>query len=222
MASCCGEYVGNVAEVQNDINTNKIYGSTGDVAKQISATYGCSPVAVGSMGKTGDAGCSYVSVFQNMDHADHQYAANCVPSAVCKEDVVGMTKGLIATYGVVLQILQQNLGSLAYIGEGTSTSCYEGMNKINQGQLHDVLVTEPVKLGSITIGHTTKIDIEGMKKLGVKDTLSNCKDDSEVAYLFIHNNLYWSKDQSNVNLQDFEKFKAKKAEEKKELKEKKE
>ena len=32
-----------------------------------------------------------------------------------QDDVVGMTKGKIATYGVVERILQQNLGSLAHL-----------------------------------------------------------------------------------------------------------
>ena len=48
---------------------------------------------------------------------------------------MGMTKGMVATYGVVLQILQGNLGSLAWIGEGPTESCFAGMNKINMGQV---------------------------------------------------------------------------------------
>ena len=95
------------------------------------------------------AGCNYFSVFENGAHADHEYAANCVPATTCKENVVGMTQGMIALYGVVMQILQQNLGSLAWIGEGDMASCYAGMNKANMGSLDDIIAHKPIKIGPI-------------------------------------------------------------------------
>ena len=166
-------------EMQNSINTNEIYGSTKDVVKSF-AESGCSPVATKDMEKMGTAGCNYISVFENENHADHEYAANCVPAQVCMNDVVGMTKGLVATYGVVLQILQGNLGQLAYIGEGPTGDCYEGMNKINLGQVKDVLVEKPIKVGPITIGKKEELEFGGMAKLGLDKSLSKCKDGQPV------------------------------------------
>ena len=161
--------------IQEGINTNKIYGSTKDVAKQIFEESGCEAVSEEDMEKMGTAGCNYVSVFKNQLHAEHEYAANCVPAQVCKQDVVGMTKGLVATYGVVLQILQGNLGQLAYIGEGPTEDCMEGMNKINEGKLKDVLVEKPIKFGPIVIGKKEELEFGGMLRLGIEQSLSNCQ-----------------------------------------------
>ena len=85
------------------------------------------------MKKPGDEDCQYVMVFEDTTAPINELAANCVPATICAEDVVGMTKGKIATYGVVLQILQQNLGSLVWIGEGTHEECYSRMNEAFHG-----------------------------------------------------------------------------------------
>ncbi|CAE7457149.1 unnamed protein product, partial [Symbiodinium sp. CCMP2456] len=126
---------------------------------------------------------------------------------------------MIALYGVVMQILQQNLGSLAWIGEGDMASCLAGMNTANMGTLDDVIVHKPIKIGPIQVGTEKVLEFEGMKKLGATETLSKCKDDSSVGYLFIHKNLYWQNDKSAIDLEAFSKFKAdqdlKKAEAKK-------
>ena len=135
------------------------------------------------MKKTGEPGCTYFSIFENEDHAENTYAANCVPATVCKEDVVGMTKGLVATYGVVMQILQPNLGSLAWIGEGTTQDCYAGMNKINEGRLDEVMVKTPIKVGPIVLGFEEKLSFEGLNKVSAMDSLKQCKDCSRVVGL---------------------------------------
>ncbi|CAE7468720.1 unnamed protein product [Symbiodinium natans] len=207
---------GAAPEVQTDINTNAVYGSTADLAETLFKRSGCSPIGSDSMQKTGEQGCIYFSIFENQNHAEHEFAANCVPATVCKEDVVGMTKGMVATYGVVLQILQGNLGSLAWIGEGPTESCFAGMNKINMGQVDEVMVKSPIKLGPIVLGYEEKLSIEGMEKLKAAESLSKCKDDSSVGYLFIHKNQYWSGEKSATDLEAFTKMKQEKEEQKKE------
>ena len=44
-----------------------------------------------------------------------------------------------------MQILQQNLGTLAWIGEGDMASCYAGMNKANMGSLDDIIAHKPIQ-----------------------------------------------------------------------------
>ena len=136
------------------------------------------------------------------------FAANCVPATTCKEDVVGMTKGLVATYGVVLQILQQNLGSLYWLGEGKAADCYQAMNQINMGQPEDMLKTKPdlVILGHV-VNYKTVLEVPGMKKLGAADSLKSCKDDPTTHYLFVHKNLYWSGGKDALDLGSFSDYK---------------
>jgi len=222
MGSCCGDYAGSAQDIQSSINTNELYGKTEEVAGTVFKDFGCTPVVGDSMMSNATAGCNYFSVFENGAHADHEYAANCVPATTCKENVVGMTQGMIALYGVVMQILQQNLGSLAWIGEGDMASCYEGMNKANMGSLDDIIAHKPIKIGPIQVGTEKVLEFEGMKKLGATETLSKCKDDSSVGYLFIHKNLYWQNDKSTVDLEAFSKFKAEQTEKKAEAKKQKE
>ena len=171
-----GDPAGAAEQVQSSINTNELYGKTEEIAGSIFKDSGCTPVVGDSMKSNATAGCNYFSVFENTAHADHEYAANCVPATTCKENVVGMTQGMIALYGVVMQILQQNLGSLAWIGEGDMASCYAGMNKANMGSLDDIIVHKPIKIGPIQIGTEKVLEFEGMKKLGATETLSKCKD----------------------------------------------
>ncbi|CAE7227102.1 CHLP [Symbiodinium natans] len=211
MGSCCGENEGAAMEIQNGINTNAIYGPTDELAKTIFEENGCSPVAEKDMNQMGKAGCSYFSIFENVAHADHDYAANCVPGLVCSADVVGMTKGLIATYGVVMQILQPNLGSLANIFTGPIDKCYDGMNKLNAGELEHSFVTTPI-MGpfNIKLGETTKMVVEGMSHVGALDSLKNCQNATDVGYLFVHKNLYWSHKKDAVDLEGFSEYKASK------------
>lgn len=218
MGSCCGDYTGAAEQVQSSINTNELYGKTEEIAGSIFKDSGCTPVVGDSMKSNATAGCNYFSVFENTAHADHEYAANCVPATTCKENVVGMTQGMIALYGVVMQILQQNLGSLAWIGEGDMASCYAGMNKANMGSMDEIIVHKPIKIGPIQIGTEKVLEFEGMKKLGATETLSKCKDDGSVGYLFIHKNLYWQNDKSSIDLEAFQKFKADQQEKKAEAK----
>ena len=154
------------------------------------------------------ADCDYFYVFENNAHAKHDFAANCVPAAICKDDVVGMTKGLVATYGVVLQILQGNLGSLYWLGEGELSECYKGMNQINLGQIDDLFVTKPgIVIAGHVLTHETVMEVPGMKKLSALESLSNCKNDTNVGYLYVHKNLYWSQHKKAVDLEGFTKFK---------------
>ncbi|CAE7468728.1 CHLP [Symbiodinium natans] len=212
MGSCCDENQGAAMEVQNGINTNTLYGPTDELAKTIFKDTGCSPVAEKNMNKMGTAGCTYFSIFQNTAHADHEFAANCVPGVVCSADVVGMTKGLIATYGVVMQILQPNLGSLANIYSGPIDKCFAGMNKLNEGNLKDSLVTTPI-MGpfNLKLGETTKLVVEGMGHVGALDSLKTCQNTSDVGYLFVHKNLYWSQTEDAVDLEAFSEYKTSKA-----------
>ena len=131
-----------------------------------------------------------------------------MPATTCKEDVVGMTKGLVATYGVVLQILQQNLGSLYWLGEGKAADCYQAMNQINMGQPEDMLKTKPdlVILGHV-VNYKTVLEVPGMKKLGAADSLKSCKDDPTTHYLFVHKNLYWSGGKDALDLDSFSEYK---------------
>ena len=161
-----------------------------------------------SLDATVSVDCNYFFVFKNKAHAEHDYAANCVPAAVCKDDVVGMTKGLVGTYGVVLQILQGNLGSLYWLGEGQLNECYKAMHQINTGKIEDLFVTKPgLVIAGHVLTHDTVMEIPGMTKLGVKESLSSCKDDGSVGYLFVHKNLYWSNKKDEVDLGEFTKFK---------------
>ncbi|CAE7242751.1 unnamed protein product [Symbiodinium pilosum] len=129
LGACCDQHIGR-AVVQTSINSNALYGSTAEIAKTVFKSSDCTPVTKADWDGKAEADCSYVAIFSNTEFADNEYAANCVPAQVCKDDVVGMTKGLIATYGVALQIMQQNLGSLVHLSEGPILKCYEGQNQI--------------------------------------------------------------------------------------------
>jgi len=215
LGSCCGESKGQAFQVAQSVNTNNIYGSTIDVAKGIFDKTNCSHVDSQSLDATVSVDCNYFFVFKNKAHAEHDYAANCVPAAVCKDDVVGMTKGLVGTYGVVLQILQGNLGSLYWLGEGQLNECYKAMHQINTGKIEDLFVTKPgLVIAGHVLTHDTVMEIPGMTKLGVKESLSSCKDDGSVGYLFVHKNLYWSNKKDEVDLGEFTKFKQEKEKQK--------
>ena len=161
-----------------------------------------------SMKAMGNADCNYYYIFKNSEHAEHDFAANCVPSSVCKEDVVGMTKGMVATYGLVLQILQGNLGSLHWIGQGPTADCYAAMNKINEGQIKDLFVKKPgLVIGGHVITHKTVMEVPGMQKVDAGQSLKKCSEDPSVGYLYVHKNLYWSGTKDSVDLEGFSKFK---------------
>ncbi|CAE7340824.1 CHLP [Symbiodinium natans] len=212
MGSCCDENRGSALEIQTGINTNTFYGPTDELAKTIFKDHGCRPVAEKNMNKMGTAGCTYFSIFQNSAHADNEFAANCVPGLVCSADVVGMTKGKIAFYGVVMQILQPNLGTLANIYSGPIDKCYAGMNLLNSGDLKDSFVKEPI-MGpfNIKLGETTKLVVDGMSHVGALDSLQSCQNTSDIGYLFVHKNLYWSSQKDTVDLGAFTEYKASKA-----------
>mmetsp|Transcript_63216 Transcript_63216/g.148465 ORF Transcript_63216/g.148465 Transcript_63216/m.148465 type:complete len:324 (-) Transcript_63216:269-1240(-) len=211
--SCCGDYSDASTDFQMQVNTNQIAGSTKDVEKQIFGLKGCSKVE--KMDSFGSKGCNYFFVFENKDYVENTYAANCVPATTCNQDVVGMTKGMIATYGVVLQILQPNLGDLSLISSGPTDACYKAMNKINMGNIKDLTVMEPIKLGPITVGHKEKFVVDGMDKVDTVGSLGKCADKDDIGYLYIHKNLYWSQDKGAVDIASFVKAEEEKSEAKK-------
>ena len=102
LGECCGQHTRSAVDVQTSINSNSLYGSTKEIAKKVFNSSGCTPTTESDREQQPKADCTYVAVFANAEFADNTYAANCVPAQVCKDDVMG--KGLIATYGVVLQL----------------------------------------------------------------------------------------------------------------------
>ena len=65
-----------------------VYGSSGEVEKDIFSRTSCRKIgAVTAKEKEsfGKPTCSYFYIFQNQLHADHEFAANCVPSTICKD-----------------------------------------------------------------------------------------------------------------------------------------
>ena len=122
LGECCAD-PGEASEVSEAINSNQVYGNVKEVDKEIFKVGNtqCRQMRESEQKNPANKACSYFFVFENTKHADHGYAANCVPAQMCKDDVVGMTKGKVATYGVVMQILQQNLGALKHPGRSFGT-----------------------------------------------------------------------------------------------------
>ena len=120
---------GDALLAQTAVNTNDIYGATADVLEaQLNQETGCHVVK--DYSKNGDPDCQYVMVFEDKIAPLNQLAANCVPATICEPDVVGMTKGKIATYGVVMQVLQKNLGQLIWLGQGDPATCLQRMTEV--------------------------------------------------------------------------------------------
>jgi len=229
IGECCGDQQSEADVVRNAINTNDVYGSSGEVEKDIFSRTSCRKIgAVTAKEKEsfGKPTCSYFYIFQNQLHADHEFAANCVPSTICKEDVVGMTEGKVATYGVVMQILQQNLGKLQGIWKGPMDACMHGMTRVNRGDLSGLWKTERIiKLGgelnfiaaALTGGKSEALkrtlDFDGMAPVPAVKSFNKCSNDANIGYLFVHKNLYWAGHQSTIDLDSFTKFKEKKAKE---------
>ncbi|CAE7259615.1 unnamed protein product [Symbiodinium sp. CCMP2456] len=207
LGACCGEQRPKALEVETSINSNTLYGSTKEVAEVLFNASACVPVPETDRGQQAKAGCAYVAIFANTEFADNEFAANCVPAQVCKDDVLGKTKGLIATYGVLLQTMQENLGSLVYLSEGPISKCYEGRDKINLGKLQSLLQEKEIRLedevGSV-LGSEMVMEIPGMESLGSQDSLLPCKDDPSIGYLYVHRNRYWSSEKQAVDLAAFE------------------
>jgi len=214
VGECCGDYSGAAADVDQSINTNTLYGSLQSVTHKVFHESGCSAITEEKFDAHGKSGCKYFFIFANAAHAEHAFAANCVPAQVCKDNVVGMTQGKIFTYGAVLQILQQNLGDLEWLGVGNTSSCYEGMHKINGGHIQDLFKQVKIKgLGLLDLLDLSKeeLHIPGMEKVTVEESFGDCQDDPQIGYLFIHKNLYWSGDKSAVDLEAFTKMREEKA-----------
>jgi len=216
LGECCAD-PGEASEVSDAINSNQVYGKTKEVDKEIFkvGSTACRQMREFEQKNQANKACSYFFVFENTKHADHGYAANCVPAQMCKDDVVGMTKGKVATYGVVMQILQQNLGGLKYIGKGPLGKCLEGMTAINEGKLQGLMKEERiVKLGGLNVmadiasgGKSAAMkktfEFDGMEKIPAVKSFNKCVDDASVGYLFVFGNKYWSGDKSDVDLGGF-------------------
>mmetsp|Transcript_8203 Transcript_8203/g.14349 ORF Transcript_8203/g.14349 Transcript_8203/m.14349 type:complete len:101 (+) Transcript_8203:32-334(+) len=89
------------------------------------------------------------------------------------------------------------------------------MNKINRGNIGDLIEMEPIKLGALTIGHKKKFVVEGMDKVDTASSLGKCADSNEIGYLYVHKNLYWSKEKKAVDIPAYVEARAEKAEAKK-------
>jgi len=208
--SCCAQFSGNAQRMSQEILINRIYGST-DIMKKTIKAYDCGVVSGEDMQMRANASCSYLWVFANKDQPKNVFAANCVPASVCAGDVVGMTKGKIATYGVVLQVLQENLGGLDFLGEGPKEACYDAMTKVNVGNFSSLREEKTHKFGSIVLYKSTEWNVTGMKKLTTLTSLGDCKADSpETGYLFIHKNKYWDAKKGALDLEGYLDAKAKK------------
>lgn len=218
MGECCSA-PGEAEQVENDVNTNSVYGSKAEIAEEVFKYTSCRKMGEHETSSQANPECSYFMVFQNTAHADHSYAANCVPAQMCMDNVVGMTQGKIATYGVVERILQQNLEGLAYIGKGPLGKCLEGMTRVNEGKLNGLIKEErAVKLGSLNIiadiatgGKTAAkkqaLTFDGMEKIPAVKSFNKCVNDASVGYLFVFKNGYWSGGKSDVDLGAFSKYK---------------
>ncbi|CAE6932047.1 unnamed protein product [Symbiodinium sp. CCMP2456] len=218
MGECCSA-PGEAEQVENDVNTNSVYGSKAEISEEVFKYTSCRNMGEHERSSQANPACSYFMVFENTAHADHGYAANCVPAQMCMDNVVGMTQGKIATYGVVERILQQNLGSVAYIGKGPLGKCLEGMTRVNEGDLKGLLKEErAVKLGSMNIiadiatggkAAATKeaLTFDGMEKIPAVKSFNKCVNDASVGYLFVFKNEYWSGGKSDVDLGAFSKYK---------------
>lgn len=206
LGACCGEQRQKALEVETSINSNTLYGSTKEIAEVLFNASACAPVPETDRGQKAKAGCAYVAIFANTEFADNEYAANCVPAQVCKDDVLGRTKGLIASYGVLLQTMQENLGSLVYLSEGPISRCYEGRDQINLGNLQSLLVEKELRFDEegAVLGSEMVMEIPGMESLGSQESLLPCKDDPSLGYLYVHRNRYWSSEKQAVDLAAFE------------------
>ncbi|CAE7275756.1 unnamed protein product [Symbiodinium natans] len=206
---CLQELASEALDLGTQINLNELYGDPDTLRKKVEAYSSCHVVEHRDMKKPGDEDCQYVMVFEDTTAPINELAANCVPATICKEDVVGMTKGKIATYGVVLQILQQNLGSLVWIGEGTHEECYNRMTEVNEGDLDKVFKIHNIDFLGMHFKEK-RMEIDGMKKLDAFKSLGECKDKEDGtpnAYLYIHKNLLWSKDKEAVDIDAFTTYK---------------
>ena len=216
MGECCSA-PGEAEQVENDVNMNSVYGSKAEIADEVFKYTSCRKMGEQERSSQANPECSYFMVFQNTAHADHSYAANCVPAQMCMDNVVGMTEGKIATYGVVERILQQNLEGLVYIGKGPLGKCLEGMTRVNEGDLKGLIKEErAVKLGKLNViadivtgGEAEKkaLTFDGMEKIPAVKSFNKCVNDASVGYLFVFKNGYWSGGKSDVDLGAFSKYK---------------
>ncbi|CAE7942838.1 unnamed protein product, partial [Symbiodinium necroappetens] len=142
-------------QVENDVNTNSVYGSKAEIAEEVFKYTSCRRIGEHETSSQANPECSYFMVFQNTAHADHSYAAKCVPAQMCMNNVVGM--GVVERIAFVDRMLQQNLEGLAYIGKGPLGKCLEGMTRVNEGDLTGIIKEErAVKLGSLNVMADTK------------------------------------------------------------------
>jgi len=202
VGACCDE-PGAALDISSGINLNEIFGSAKVVDETVRAM-GCDSVNLKKLDFEANATCSYALIYATEGQPNHKYAANCVPASVCASDVVGMTKGFVVPYGVVMQVLQQNLGDLAFLGQGPNADCLAAMNKVNTGKLDSLQKVIEHKFGHIVLHRETVFDVPGMEKMTLEHATTACeKDDSELNYLFIHKNKYWSKERGAVSLPEF-------------------
>jgi len=206
LLECCDNAANLAGEAAIAINEN-----TAGSYDQIKSTYKgqgkCSEPGVLELLNQGNPKCNYMYSFKNKDWAKYKDTAYCVPSDVCSVDVVGATKGLALTYGVVLQILNIQAGDLQYAGKGPIGSCLAGMNSVNMANhtAYDKEKTIHIDLfgAQVPVGKQQYMEIEGMKQLNPIELLSKCQPESDTGILYIYSNKFWDQNYQSMNITGF-------------------
>ena len=214
LVECCGAAAHLADEIAWKVNTNQFTRGPGgspedEIKKQYVSEGKCStPGALDALTRQGNATCNYLYNFKNKAWKEYAYTSMCVPSDVCAVDVAGSTKGLKLTYTVVLQILNKQAGDLIYAGEGPIGSCLTGMNTVNRANISGFKKEVPNYLDilgtKIQVGSKEVVELAGMKQLDPLEMLSPCKNISSTGVLYIFKNKFWNKDQSFLNITDYD------------------
>ena len=206
LLECCGDAANLAGEAAIAINENAA-GSYDQIKSTYKGTGKCSEPGVLELLNQGNPKCNYMYSFKNKDWAKYKDTAYCVPSDVCSVDVVGATKGLALTYGVVLQILNIQAGDLQYAGKGPIGSCLAGMNSVNMANhtAYDKEKDIHIDLfgAKIPVGKQQYMEIEGMKQLNPIELLSKCQPESDTGILYIYNNKFWDQHYQSMNITGF-------------------
>ncbi len=202
LLECCGDAANLAGEAAIAINEN---GGSYDQIKQAYKGEGkCSEPGVLELLNQGNPKCNYMYSFKNKDWASYKDTAYCVPSDVCSVDVVGATKGLALTYGVVLQILNIQAGDLQYAGKGSISSCLAGMNQVNMANQTAYDKEKAIHIDlfgtQVPIGTQQFMEIDGMKQMNPIEMLSKCEPTPDTGILYIYSNKFWDKHYQSMNI----------------------
>eukprot|EP00434_Breviolum_minutum_P022105 symbB.v1.2.019516.t1/scaffold1454.1/size117754/2 len=206
LLECCGDAANLAGEAAIAINENTA-GSYDQIKSTYKGTGKCSEPGVLELLNQGNPKCNYMYSFKNKDWAKYKDTAYCVPSDVCSVDVVGATKGLALTYGVVLQILNIQAGDLQYAGKGPIGSCLAGMNSVNTANHTAYDKEKDIHIDlfgtKVPVGKQQYMEIEGMKQLNPIELLSKCQPESDTGILYIYSNKFWDNHYQSMNISGF-------------------